>query len=344
MRIVDVPATYFMRLITRLIFASIFATSTASAAICVGKSCELLESIAGSKGISLQSILDNIQGNIIDPIVDSQSRMVAWEGGMLDYSSAGSQNGVKVTLWGGSSFNWVFSQINFFGKEIRTEYTTGIIRIGGATEIPLSNSTDLILNAGFWYGDPDYGTGYIMGVNNEKTARMGVGTRYTFLNAGMTKLYFTAGAVGGIRYFDTSYEGSKFLLKTPIGEVGWSGVESYNEEAVFISTPFTAGGNLKLWQVTLSSEVGARFSYQTGQIIVGKYGPVGPFFGQSGFYNIGVSSEKTIESQQIWPILRVGFEWNAFSDMSVLGSWHPKLGSNPHHLAAGVGWKFLSAN
>jgi hypothetical protein len=269
--------------------------------------------------------------------------MVTWEGGMLDYSPAGSQDGIKVTLWGGTSFNWVSSQANFFGREIRTEYTTGIIRIGAATEVPLSSSTELILNAGFWYGDPDYGTGYIIGTNNEKTARLGAGARHTFLNAGMTKLYFTAGVVGGIRYFDTSYEGSKFLLKTPIGEVGWSGIESYNEEAVFVSTPLTVGGNLKLWRVTLNAEAGARYSYQVGKISIGKFGPVGPFFGQSGFYNIGVSSERSIESMQIWPILRLGFEWNVFSDMSVLGNWHPKLGSNPHHLAAGVGWKFLSA-
>lgn len=341
-RFVDVLATYFMRLFTGLIFALIFLSSTASAAVCVGKNCELLESIASSKGLSMQSILDNIQGNIIDPIVDSQSRMVAWEGGMLDYSPAGSQNGIKVTLWGGTSFNWVSSRANFFGKEISSEYTTGIIRIGAASEIQISNSTDLILNAGFWYGDPDYGTGFIIGTNSEKTARLGVGTRHTFMNFGITKLYFTAGVLAGIRHFDTAYEGSKFLLRTPLGEVGWSGIESYSEEAAFISTPLTIGGNLKFWRLTLNAEAGARYSYQIGQISIGKFGPVGPFFGQSGFYNIGVSSARSVDSMQIWPILRLGFEWNVFSDMSVLGNWQPKIENSPHHLSVGAGWKFLS--
>lgn len=317
-------------------------SSMSSAAICVGKNCELLESIAESKGLSLQSILDNIQGNIVDPIVDSQSRMVTWEGGMLDYSPAGSQDGIKVTLWSGTSFNWTTVQSNFFGRDFRAEYATGIMRIGAATEVALSNSTDLIINAGFWYGDPDYGTGFMNGTNNEKTARLGMGLRHTFLHVGMTRLYFATGVVGGVRHFNTSYEGSRFFLKTPMGEIGWAGIESYSEEALFVSTPLTAGGNLKLWNVTLGAEIGVRYSYQAGQINIGKFGPVGPFFGQSGFYNIGVASERTVELMQIWPIIRMGFEWNVFSDMSILGNWKPKLASSPHQVAAGVGWKFLT--
>lgn len=331
-----------MTSISRLFLAIFFISSTSSAAICVGKNCELLESIAGSKGLSLQSLLDRIQGNIVDPIVDSQSRMVTWEGGMLDYSPAGSQEGIKVTIWSGTSFNWTNVQSNFFGRDFQAEYATGIIRIGAATEVALSSSTDLIINTGFWYGDPDYGTGFMNGTNNEKTVRLGFGSKHTFLHADITRLYFSSGIVGGIRHFNTSYEGSRFLLKTPMGEIGWAGIESYNEETAFISTPLTIGGNLKFWNVTLNAEVGARYSYQTGRIDIGKFGPVGPFFGQSGFYNIGVAAERTVELMQIWPIIRMGFEWNVFSDMSILGNWHPKLGNSPHHVATGIGWKFLT--
>ena len=333
-----------MPLIARFFLSIFFMCSMSSAATCIGKNCELLESISNSKGLSLQSILDNIQGNIVDPIVDSQSRMVTWEGGMLDYSPAGSQDGIKITLWGGTSFNWVTARGNFFGKDFLAEYATGIIRAGAVAEVPLSNSTDLILNAGFWYGDPDYGTGFINGSNNEKTARLGVGSRHIFLHSGITKMYFAAGVVGGARHFSTSYEGSRFLLITPMGKLGWSGVESYDERAAFISMPLTMGGNLKFWNITFGAEVGARCSYQVGQISIEKFGPVGPFFGQSGFYNIGIASERTVELMQIWPILRLGFEWNIFSGMSVLGNWHPKLSSVPHHLAAGIGWQFLTVN
>jgi len=322
--------------------ALLLVSSVSHAATCIGKNCALLEEIAMKNGVDLFSIVENIDRNIINPIVDSQGKMASWEGGMLDYSASGSDAGIKIFFWGGSSFNWVQAQSNFFGKDYLAEYTTGIMRIGVSSEIPLTMSTDLILNGSFWSGDPDYGTGFMKGDTHEKAYRAGIGIRKTYLQWSGIKLYSTSGFIFGSREFQTSYEGSRIVLKTPVGPIGWSGVERYVDTVNYFSMPMTFGAVVKWGDLSLGGEAGARYSLQGGSYYVEKFGPVGPFFGQSGFYNIGFTSSSNLERSDVWPIMRINFEWNFYSDASFVGNWSPKLGTNPHHVAGGLGWKFLS--
>jgi hypothetical protein len=333
-----------MRFFSCLSAALLLISNVSHAATCIGQNCALLEEIALKNGVDLSSVIENIDRNIIDPIVDSQGKMAAWEGGMLDYSASGSDGGIKIFFWGASSFNWVQTQSNFFGRDYKAEYATGIVRIGASSEIPLSQSTDLVLNGAFWSGNPDYGTGFMIGETHEKTYRIGIGIKKTYFQWTGVKIYSSSGLIFGSREFQTAYEGSKIVLRTPAGVIGWSGIEKYSDSVDYFSIPFTFGAVAKWGDVSLGVESGARYSIQGGTYQVEKFGPVGPFFGQSGFYNIGFSSSSSLERSEIWPIARINLEWNFYSDAIFAGNWSPKIGSNPHHVAGGFGWKFLTIN
>jgi len=123
--------------------------------------------------------------------------------------------------------------------------------------------------------------------------------------------------------------------------MNWSGVEKYSDSVIFASIPSTLGGVIKIWDITFSVEGGGVASYQAGKYDVEKFGPIGPFFGESGYYNIGFSSSDSLKETKISPIVRIGFEWNIIGGGSIIGNWNPKLGDRPHHIGAGIGWQFL---
>jgi hypothetical protein len=136
-----------MNLICRVLGVVALWTSAASSAVCVGKNCSLLEAVTEAKGIPLQIVLDEIQGNIIDPILDSQMTMATWENGTLEFSPAGAPEGLKVTMWGGTSWNNVPVNGKLLGTNYSSEYSTGAMSLGGALEYPLAHDTALITDS-----------------------------------------------------------------------------------------------------------------------------------------------------------------------------------------------------
>ena len=328
-------------LVYSLIASLTLWTVNSSAAICVGKNCDLLDSVAKKSGVSLQDVLDNVQGNIIDPVVDSQSKMATWEGGMLDFTPSGTSGGVKVTLWGSTSFDSIPVSGRFFGSSYDTVYSTGILRLGTSVEVPMGDSTDLIANGTFWYGPSDFGTGYIDGDSNETFVRAGLGIRHTLQRSSWHTFYLTSGLLGGTRKMKADFPGNTVNIKTAIGTVRWRGIESFEEVITFLSIPSTIGSSLSLWNLTASADLGLSLAGQLGRISVSKMGPVGPFFGESGFYNVGVVSDDAATQFVVWPTVRLGIEWKITSKMRMMGNWNPKLGQSPQHAAVGLGWQFM---
>ncbi len=332
-----------MNLTCRVLGVVALWTSVASSAICVGKNCALLESVTAAKGIPLQVVLDEIQGNIIDPILDSQVTMATWENGMLEFSPAGASEGLKVTMWGGTSWSNVPVNGKLFGTSYSSEYSTGAMSLGGVLEYPLSRDTELILNAGAWRGPTDYGLNIVQGTSGETTLRLGGGLRHYIERHEHASIYFAGGLIVGGRQAKIDFEGTNIRIVINRDSLGWRGVETYEETAYFFSTPLMFGGNIKFWDITLSADLGARLVGQMGSTQVGKYGPVGPFYGTSGYYNIGVSSDRDITAMQVWPILRFGIEWNPISKVSILGNWQPKIDKYPNQVSGGIGWQFLKS-
>jgi len=316
--------------------------SPASGAVCIGHNCELLRSVVERSGVPLEEVLRNIQGNIIDPIVNSQGNMAAWEGGSLDVTPRGSGGGVKVTLRGGTSFNWITTNGQILNTRFNNTFPTGIARIGGSIELPITPTTDGIINLGLWHGDPSYGTGLMIGNNEETAVRLGGGIRTRLYEGTSASIFISSGMVVGFRKFSTEYDDGKTMyIRTGAGSIGWNGIEKYSDSVVYASLPATLGGTLRLWDLTFSAEGGGVASYQMGEYYVEKFGPAGPFFGTSGYYNTGLSANGSLEGAQLWPLVRIGLEWNFIGGGSIMGNWHPKLGSRPHHIGAGIGWQFL---
>lgn len=328
----------------RTAFAALLLASTTQAAVCIGKNCELLDSISSSKGMPLQTILDNIQRNIVDPIVNSQSMMASWQGGILDYSPEGSSGGIKVTVWGGTSLDTIHVSGNFFGASYSAGYRTGITRTGVGLEIPLTETSDLILNGTFWKGPSDYGTGYMEGTSEETNIRIGAGLRKSVFWNDWSSFYFSSGLLVGKRDFTATFSGVDVRIKTPYGLVGWQGEETYDETVSFISLPASLGGRLKIWDITILGETGARIIGQRGNAKVQKWGAVGPFFGQNGFYNIGLFDQRNTDVIGVWPTARIGLELKTEYDLSIMGNWQPKLGEQPQYFSAGIGVQFLKSS
>lgn len=312
-------------------------------AICVGVNCELLDSVAKSHGLSLPDILGEIQGNIIDPVVDTQSKTAAWEGGMLDFSPAGAQGGVKVTLWGGASWGTVPVRGEFFGSAYRSTYINGSLRVGSSMEFPVTKDLETVVNANFWSGPTDFGTSVLDVSSRETDMRFGLGTRYFIFRNPWSSFYVGSGVVLGRKDLSVTFSGTSININSPYGRVGWRGEETYEEKLTYISFPSSVGTSLTFRSLTVSLVGYLNLISQTGTSKVSKWGPVGPFFGVSGFYNIGVSSTSDIGSTGLWPIARVSAEWNIFSDMSLMGNWNPKMGRYPQHAGIGVGWRFLNS-
>lgn len=313
-----------------------------SAAICIGVNCTLLDGIAQSSGTSLTNILGEIQGNIIDPVVSSQGKMAAWEGGLLDFSPAGAQGGVKITLWGGVAWDNIPTRGAFFGVPYSSSYITGAIHIGSSIEFPVTNDDEMIANLTLWDGPSDLGLGQTDMTSEETNVRIGCGFRHFINRNKWTSFYVGTGLAIGRRTLSAKLSGTNVRIGTPFGRVSWQGEESYDEKLSYFSFPSMLGMSLQLRNITISVDGTINIISQFGTANIAKWGPVGPFFGSAGFYNIGVISSANIDSINIWPFIKLGIEWNAFSDFHVLGNWNPKMGSYPQHAGLGLGWLFLT--
>jgi hypothetical protein len=316
-------------------------TSLSSAATCVGANCEILDTIARRNGLSLPMILGAIQGNIIDPIVDTQSKTAAWEGGMLDFTPSGAQGGVKVTLWGGVSWGTVPISSAFYGSSYNSTYINGALRIGSSIEFPVTKDDEVIVNFALWNGPTDFGTGLMNLESHETDVRLGLGLRHFLYRNRWTSFYLGTGIVAARHDLSANYVGMTINIITRFGSVGWKGTESYEEKITYVSLPTTLGTSVSLYGLTLSLDGTLNMISQSGTVTISKWGPVGPFFGDNGFYNIGVTSSSDVSSTNVWPVARVGLEWNVFSDLNLMGNWNPKIGRYPQHVGAGIGWKFL---
>jgi len=333
-----------MNLFLRVFGLAVMWTGLSSAATCVGVNCEILDTIARRNGLSLPVILGAIQGNIIDPIVDTQSKTAAWEGGMLDFTPAGAQGGVKVTLWGGLSWGYIPLSGAFYGSTYNSTYINGALRAGSSVEFPITQEDEVIVNFALWNGPSDLGTGLMNLESNETDVRLGVGLRHFLFRNRWASFYVGTGVVAAHRDLSVRrYAGMNVNIITSYGRVGWRGEETYDEKVTFISVPTTLGTSVTLHGLTLSLDGTLNMISQAGTVTIGKRGPVGPFFGDSGFYNIGIISSSDISSTNVWPVARVGIEWNVFSDLALMGNWNPKIGRYPQHVGAGIGWKFLEA-
>jgi hypothetical protein len=327
-----------MRALYAFLTSLLIFSRTASAAVCVGNNCDLIDLFAKKAGTSLGSILSEIDRNIIVPTVDSQKMIASWEGGMLQFTPRGSESSVKITLWGGGTWKQILMGGNFLSSSIHFDYYTGNASLSLGAEIPLSRRTDLIVNGGIWSGPSDYGLGLTQGDMKETSGRLGAGIRETFFEWNDIKIFGTYGVVVGRRSADMTLAGSVVRIQISRETITWSGEEKYHERITYISTPALLGISYTLPWASFSVAGGGSLIIQNGRIGLSKWGPVGPY---GGYYNVGVSDTRSISDVTIVPVVSLGTEFSMERWPGMTLSFRPGLSNVPAYGAIGLGWKFL---
>jgi hypothetical protein len=318
---------------------SLFLVSQeAEAATCVGSNCELIDLFAKKAGMSLDRILTEVDRNIINPIVDSQKLIAAWEGGFLQFSPNGSESSVKIIIWAGGSWRQVVMDGRFLGSSIQFDYYTGNSSLSLGAEFPIGKSTDVILNGSYWSGSSDYGTGISEGNMRETSGRFGVGIRQTFFEIDSLKLFGVSGLSFGGRKADMSLSGTVVRIQLPRERITWSGEEKYYENSQYLSVPVIAGISYGTGWISFSISGGAMSIFQSGKIEISKWGPVGPY---GGYYNVGISDSSSSSGFSLIPVANVGIESSFKSGPDFVVNFRPSINDSLSGGSIGLGWKFL---
>lgn len=327
-----------MRSLLALLVSGLLVTQTTSAAVCIGKNCDLIDLAARSAGFSLDQILTEIDKNIVDPIVDSQRSIASWEGGMLQFTPRGSEGSVKVTLWGGGAWRYVDISNTMLGASVNFGYYTGNSSLSLGVELPINRKTDLVLNGAFWSGSSDYGLGISQENMKETSGRLGMGIRQKFYSVGTADAFVLGGFVIGHRESDMTLTGTTVAIRYPGGRITWTGEEKYSEKSTYMSTPVLLGVAFNLPWVTLSVAGGGSIIFQQGRIDLSKWGPVGPY---GGYYNVGAASERDTSGFTLVPMVSLGAETGLERGPGLTVNFRPGLGNFPMGGSVGLGWKFL---
>lgn len=327
-----------MRTLLAFLLTGFLVAQTASAAVCIGKNCDLIDLAAKNAGLSLDRILSEIDRNIVDPIVDNQRSIASWEGGMLQFTPRGSEGSVKVTLWGGGAWKYVDINNTMLGASVNFGYYTGNSSLSLGVELPIDKRTDLVLNGAFWSGSSDYGLGISQESMRETSGRFGMGIRQKFYSVGITDSFVLGGFVIGHRESDMTLEGTTIAIKYSGGRITWKGEEKYSERSTYVSTPVLLGASFNLPWVTLSLAGGGSVIFQQGRVDLSKWGPVGPY---GGYYNVGATSERDTSGFTLVPMVSLGAETGLERGPSLSVNFRPSLNNTPMGGSVGIGWKFL---
>lgn len=327
-----------MRTFLAPLVAGLLVSQTASAAVCIGRNCDLIDAAAKSVGLSLNQILTEIDRNIVDPIVDSQRSMASWESGMMQFTPRGSEGSIKLTLWGGGAWKYVDISNTMFGASVNFGYYTGNSSLALGVELPVDKNTDLILNGAFWSGSSDYGLGLSQEDMKETSGRFGIAVRQKFYSVGIADAFVLGGFVIGHRSSDMTLAGTTIAIRYSGGRITWTGEEKYSEKSTYVSTPVLLGVAFNMPWVTLSVAGGGGLIYQHGRIDMSKWGPVGPY---GGYYNVGAASSADTTGFTLVPMVTLGAETGLERGPSLSINFRPSLNNSPMGGSIGIGWKFL---
>lgn len=312
------PVTFFF-------LGLLFFSAQAQADIrCIGDvSCAAIDQSAKDAGLTLDSILGDLNNNIIQPLERNETRAIMESFGSIVHSPLGTDD-TKISLSLGSIIGR--SHINTLILMYSFKYTQlpGISVPTLVLEIR-KNNIEHIVNIAGAYGKVDFGSDILDYSTFHKALKASYGVRYHIFDDG-----YLLSLLGGVScgYSDLNViadPGSKFLVTTPYGKVGWSGVEEYNSKFSTIGGNLSIIGGVKWKSVALLTDVGVIPVYLWGKNDISKNGTVGPFFGNSGFFKTSVFSSTSVSSFLLIPQFLVSTEVEFYPGYMFGASYGPPL-------------------
>jgi len=298
---------------------------------CIGDtSCKIIGDASVAVGLSLPIILGELDNNIVKHIEENQNAAQADELTRIMYTPNGSTGGTKISL-GGSLV---------LGKEkLRTSVIgypfTYDQKPGSSTPVLIVEWGELqrnhILNLGLKIGPTDYGTGLINLQSEHLILRAGYGERILLLGDEHTSFSLLLGGTYAYSHLSVaSSPGSVINAITQYGRVQWEGDEKYSHAVHILGATGLLVSRARWENFTIGLDVGATPTYAWGNNSLSKTGIIGPFFGVSGFFNIGVETSSSVNFFALVPRLNLTEEWEFYPGSTLSLSYGPPLVNHLH--------------
>lgn len=292
-------------------FLVLYSFSANANIICIGNnSCQILDDAAKKSNLSINNILNELSDGIIIPIIQNQSSISIINISKTSFSLNGVDEdnyrfGINITS------TWLKQDIksNILGLPFNGTYIFGGSKPTLFLEIPNDNKYfNTILNVSYWDGPIDYGTKITDNIFL-KESTFSISERYFFIKNKTFDLSIISGILLGNRKLNLSEEGTNFTVRTNYGLIGWSGQETFDQNTTLIGVPSYLINSIKLYNFTLSGLLQYNIVYSNDIYKITKNGKIGPFLGETGYFNTGIESNESIKKFHIFPDYGVSLEY-----------------------------------
>ena len=303
-----------------------FASLASAEVICVGEtSCRTIDESARASGLSLPVILGELDNNIVKRVEGNQNRAQADDLTRIVYSPEGSTGNIKLSLGGTFILGVEKINTNVIG------YPFNYVQLPGSTSPVLAvewgeSQRNHIFNFGFKWGPIDYGTGFANLQSHHFLIRGGYGERYRIFGNEQTSLSLLLGTTYSYSYLNSlSSPGSIINVNTQYGPVGWEGDEKYSHSVHILGVTGLLIGKVRWGSLTLGADTGVTPTYSWGNNSLSKTGVVGPFLGNSGYFNIGVETFAPVNLSTWVPRMNLTEEWEFLPGSTLALAYGPPL-------------------
>ena len=298
---------------------------------CIGDtSCKIIGDASIAAGLSLPIILGELDNNVVKPIEANQNIAQTDELTRIMYTPNGSDGNTKISLGGSLVLGEKKLQASVIGHPFVYEQKTG-----STTPVIIVEWGELhrnhILNLGFKMGPIDYVTGLINLESEHLVIRAGYGERILLLGNEAASLSLLLGGAYAYSHLSAlSSPGSTINIITQYGQVKWEGDEKYSHALHVIGATGLLVSRMRLKNFTIGLDAGLTPTYSLGYNSLSKVGAIGPFFGLSGFFNVGVETSSHINLFTLIQRLNLTEEWEFTPNSTLSLSYGPPLLNELH--------------
>lgn len=321
------------------LFIVLFSFYSKADIVCLGKtSCQLLNDISKQSNFSLNQVLNEIDLNLIIPIIQQQNLTSTRDFSRISFSLKGVEENYRLGFNIGGVSNFEIINSNILGVNFENNYYYGGTKPTFFIEIPNNSQFNTIINITKWNGPIDYYTGLSDVKTNINETSFSISERYFLFKKNYYDLSIITGFSFGNRQIILNQQGSKVSLITNSGYIYWSGEEQFKQNSTFIGIPNYLIGSIKLFDFIISGIFQYNFVYTNSIYEITKFGPIGPFLGQNIRLNTGIFSENEMKKWNLFPDYGASIEYEILNVF--INGFYQKSANNIDKFSIGIGCQF----